>query len=210
MKKLIKLNIIMWLIVYIIPTVVKTVPVVANLYEETISVIIGEEEQAVSSRSGTTRIDELHISEDGLALLKQCENCDEVAKKYPGEQYYTYGFGHYGADVKKGQTITRDEADKLLRFDMANEYENLVKKNYDYLELTQNEFDALCIFAYNVSPKSVKQLSGNKTRNKQEIMDHITSYTKSGSERNRKGLLKRRLIEKRVFEKGDYTYEEIK
>lgn len=208
MERLIKLNIIVWIIVIIIPVVSKNATTITNLYEESISVIIGEEikEENITSRTGT-HLEDMHISEQGLELLKQCENCDEVAKKYPGEQYYTYGYGHYGPDVKKGQTITRQEADTLLRFDMANEYENLVKKNYDYLELTQNEFDALCIFAYNVSPKSVKQLSDNKTRNKQELMDHITSYTKSGSEGNRKGLLKRRLVEKNLFEKGDYTYE---
>lgn len=87
---------------------------------------------------------------------------------------------------------------------MANEYEKLVKTNFDYLDLTQNEFDALCIFAYNVSPKSVKQLSGNKTRSKEELMEHITSYTKSGSEKNRRGLLNRRMIEKNMFERGEY------
>ena len=35
------------------------------------------------------------------------------------EKYFTIGFGHYGPDVKKGQTITKEQAIEMLRQDMS-------------------------------------------------------------------------------------------
>lgn len=35
-----------------------------------------------------------------------------------GEEYLTIGYGHYGQDVKSGQTITQQEADELLMSDI--------------------------------------------------------------------------------------------
>ena len=46
----------------------------------------------------------------------------------------------------------------------------------------------------------MNRLTANGTRTKEEIADHITAYTKSGSEVNRSGLQKRRNAEKALFE----------
>lgn len=61
---------------------------------------------------------------------------------------WTIGYGHtYG--VKQGQTITKAQADSLLRGDLmkAEKYVNDLR-----LELTQGQYDALVDFAYNIGP----------------------------------------------------------
>lgn len=61
---------------------------------------------------------------------------------------WTIGIGHTGADVKRGMTITNAEADRLLRVDMesaAYSVSKLVR-----VPLSQNMFDALCDFVFNL------------------------------------------------------------
>ena len=67
--------------------------------------------------------------------LKVEEGIDYTAKKKFGEQYYTIGHGHYGPDVKEGQTITKKEAEALLRKDIQKRLPEIKKsiKNFDEL-----------------------------------------------------------------------------
>ena len=58
------------------------------------------------------------IGEAGLALIKEFEGCRlEAYKPVSTEVYWTIGWGHYGPDVKEGQTITQAEADAMLAAD---------------------------------------------------------------------------------------------
>lgn len=149
----------------------------------------------------------MKISSNGLNFIKKFEGCDLVAKKYKGEQYYTIGHGHYGPDVKPGQTITQEQADNLLRRDMTS-YEQAVERQTNYLRnLNQNEFDALVSFCYNLGEGCVKQLTANKTRNKKEIADHIPAYYHSGNSANDAGLLRRRKAEQEMFLKPTSVVE---
>lgn len=54
--------------------------------------------------------------EDALVnRLVDLEGFIDTAKKATkGEKFFTIGYGHYGSDVKKGQTITKEEAKTLL------------------------------------------------------------------------------------------------
>lgn len=141
----------------------------------------------------------MKISNEGLDFIKSFEGCDLVAKRYKGEKYYTIGHGHYGPDVKSGQTITVAEADELLRSDMAV-YEKAVERQTDYLgSLNENEFSALVSFCYNLGEGCVNQLTANKTRNKQQIAEHMTAYYHSGNSANDAGLLRRRKAEQELF-----------
>ena len=133
--------------------------------------------------------------------------CRLTAYKNRGEQFYTIGYGHYGSDVKAGQTITYEQAETLLRADLQGTVDYILK-NYQYLKLNQNELNALVSFAYNCGVGSLNRLTDNKTRTKEEIAEHIIAYTKSGSESNRNGLLKRRQAEKEMFLKGVEVNEE--
>lgn len=120
--------------------------------------------------------------------------CKLEAYKLSGEKYYTIGYGHYGADVKPGQRITQEEAEKMLIEDLKGFTQSVVKQ-CNYLKLNQNEFDALVSFTYNCGSGNLQKLTANKTRNKEQIANNITSYTKGGMQ----GLVRRRSEEKKLF-----------
>lgn len=197
MKKLIKLNIILWIIILIIPVVAKNETTeLLNIFTDSVNFSINTIVET-TYRGDYQR--EMHISENGIQMLKDKEGLDYKAIKYSGEKYYTIRTsGTIGADVKCNQTISKEGADKLLRDDMA-EYESYVKKWCDYMDLNQNEFDALVIFVYNCGEGNLKKLTGNKTRPKEDLKEHWLFYTKSQSESNRKGLLNRRQAELNLF-----------
>ena len=146
----------------------------------------------------------MKISGQGIALIKSFEGCRLAAyKAVSTEKYYTIGWGHYGADVKAGQTISQGEADALLLSDL----QQFVKYTNHYtssLKLNQNQFDALVSFCYNCGPGTLKKLVSGRTP--EEIAEHITdqSYTKSGG-KILKALERRRKTEKELFCKGSGT-----
>lgn len=61
---------------------------------------------------------------------------------------WTIGYGHTGGDVREGLTIPLSEAERLLTRDLrvAEGHVNDAVK----VKLTQNQFDALVSFVYNV------------------------------------------------------------
>lgn len=138
------------------------------------------------------------ISAAGISLIISFEGVRLTAyKAVPTETYYTIGYGHYGPDVARGMTITQAQAEALLKNDLKK-FEAKVNKYNEIYDWTQNEFDALTSFAYNVG--SIDQLTNNGKRTKMEISQHITAYNKSGGV-TLKGLSKRRTAEKALFDK---------
>ena len=77
-------------------------------------------------------------------------------------------------------------------------FEKKVNK-YSSYNFTQNEYDALVSFCYNVG--NIDQLTAKGTRNKKEIADKILLYCKSGGKVIR-GLQKRREKERALFLKS--------
>lgn len=143
----------------------------------------------------------MKISEQGIALIKSFEGCRLTAyKAVSTEKYHTIGWGHYGADVKAGQTISQEEADALFLSDLERfvKYTNTYTKS---LKLNQNQFDALVSFCYNCGPGTLKKLVSGRTV--EEITEHITDepYTRSKG-KVIKGLVRRRQQEKELFCKG--------
>lgn len=138
----------------------------------------------------------MKISENGLKLIIDFEGfCPKATKAVKTEKYYTIGYGHYGKDVDEKQTITKEEALLLLKKDMKR-FESKVMKYNNCYNFTQNEFDALVSFAYNVG--NIDQLTAKGTRTKKEIADAMLLYIKSG--RNvLDGLRKRRIRERELF-----------
>ncbi len=133
------------------------------------------------------------ISERGLNLIKSFEGCRLTAYKCPAG-VWTIGWGHTG-DVVAGQTITQEQADRMLRVDMAA-YEAKVMKYNDAYKWNQNEFDALTSFAYNVG--SIDQLTANGTRSRDVIADKLLAYNKGGG-KVLTGLVRRRKAEQELF-----------
>jgi lysozyme len=85
-------------------------------------------------------------SDAGIELIKKYEGCRLRAYCCPAG-IPTIGYGHTGS-VSVGQTITQDEAEKLLRVDLISR-EKAVERFVD-VPLTQGQFDALVSFVYNV------------------------------------------------------------
>lgn len=138
----------------------------------------------------------MKISEKGLNLIISFEGfCPNSAKAVKTERYYTIGYGHYGKDVEENQTITKKEALLLLKNDVKR-FESKVMKYNDCYNFTQNEFDALVSFAYNVG--NIDQLTAKGTRTKKEIADAMLLYIKSGG-KVLNGLRKRRNKERELF-----------
>ena len=138
----------------------------------------------------------MKISENGLNLIISFEGfCPKATKAVKTEKYYTIGYGHYGKDVDAEQTITKEEALTLLKKDMKR-FETKVMKYNNCYNFTQNEFDALVSFAYNVG--NIDQLTAKGTRTKKEIADAMLLYIKSGGN-VLDGLRKRRIRERELF-----------
>ena len=138
----------------------------------------------------------MKISENGLKLIIDFEGfCPKATKAVKTEKYYTIGYGHYGKDVDEKQTITKEEALLLLKKDMKRFEAKVMKYNNCY-NFTQNEFDALVSFAYNVG--NIDQLTVKGTRTKKEIADAMLLYIKSGG-KVLNGLRKRRIREREFF-----------
>lgn len=138
----------------------------------------------------------MKLSKKGLEMIKSFEGfCATATKCVSTEKYYTIGYGHYGVDVKKGDTITQEKALELLKKDVSK-FECKVDKYNHIYQFNQNEFDALISFAYNVG--SIDKLTANGTRTREKIAECILRYNKSGG-RVLTGLTNRRKKEQELF-----------
>ena len=94
----------------------------------------------------------MRISPRGLSLLKQFEGCILVPYK-DAAGLYTIGYGHLIADGKTlpdsaKYKITQKQADLLLKYDVIPR-EKAVER-LCAVPLSQNEFDALVSFVFNL------------------------------------------------------------
>lgn len=204
MKKLIVINILLMFLLSVLP--------VSEQKTEQINTVVNSNEQIISSRGMETRTEvvveepkienkPINISEEGINLVKKYEGLKTQSYRLQGENNFTIGYGHSGSDVKEGQVISEEEAERLLIADLQG-YVNLVLEKCAYLDLTQGQLDALVSFTYNGGLGMLNKLTANGTRSAEEISEKILNYTKSSSEVNRKGLAKRRTEEQKLF-KGE-------
>lgn len=140
------------------------------------------------------------IGEAGLALIKNWEGCRLTAyKPVETEAYWTIGWGHYGPDVRKGQTITQEEADKLLVID-CQRFADAVDNPYNVpltTQLNANQRDALISFAFNCGENNLRKLC--KGRTLAQICEAMSLYTLAGG-KSLVGLERRRAAEQRLFD----------
>ena len=135
----------------------------------------------------------------GLALIKNFEGCRLKAyKPVPTEKYWTIGWGHYGADVKEGQTITQAQADAMLASDCQRFADAVDNPACCPLtaQLNANQRDALISFAFNCGAGCLKTLC--KGRTLPQICDAMALYDKSGG-KPLTGLTRRRKAEQTLF-----------
>lgn len=144
----------------------------------------------------------MKISDKGLALIKSFEGCHLEAYKCPAG-VWTIGFGHTKG-VYQGMKISQSQAESFLREDCAR-FEKNVNGFSNKYKWTQDEFDALVCFAFNIG--SINKLTGTPSgsRTKQEIADTIRLYNKDAIGKVLPGLVRRRQAEYELFTTGVKT-----
>lgn len=140
----------------------------------------------------------MEISENGINLIKNFEGCKLNAYKCPAG-ILTIGYGHTGADVSAGAKITQDEAERLLKQDLiihCNNVSRLVK-----VPITQNQFDALVSFEYNLGYGNLASSTLLKLLNAKKYSDAANQFERWVYAGGKKlaGLIKRRAAEKALF-----------
>ena len=89
----------------------------------------------------------LSYSGKGLALTKQFEGL-RLGAYQDSVGIWTIGYGHTGLDVHPKLTITEERANELLLKDVASAVDSV--NHLVSVALTQNQFDALVDFVFNV------------------------------------------------------------
>lgn len=163
---------------------------------------------STSTPSNTITVDKtMSLSSNGLNLIKSFEGLTLTATKaVSSEKYYTIGYGHYGSDVKAGQTITQAQALTLLKSDIKI-FEKAVNDAVK-VGITQNQFDALVSLCYNIGTGAFKSSDTVKYLNSNKLWHgaaDIPSWRKSGGVIV-PGLQNRRTKELQLFAEGqDFT-----
>ncbi len=114
-----------------------------------------------------------------------------------GDDPWTIGYGHTGPDVIQGMEITEEEAEMLLKEDL--EYFEKQVCNLINIRLTQEEFDAIVSFTYNVGAGNLKSSTFRRRINAGEnkatcFKEEFPKWIKGGNG-PMPGLVKRRQSE---------------
>ena len=140
----------------------------------------------------------MKVGEKGLALIKESEGLRLKAYKCPAG-VLSVGYGHTGKDVVAGMEISESRAVALLKQDLrvAEVYLNSLGINF-----SQNAFDSLCSFIYNLG---VGAFSKSTLRKKivakaddEAITDEIVKWVNAGG-KPLIGLKRRRVKEANLF-----------
>lgn len=135
-------------------------------------------------------------------MIKHFESCKLTAYQ-DSVGVWTIGWGHT-AGVKKGDNWTQDEADDILLNDLEK-FEGYVNQ-YVKVPLTQNQFDALVSWTFNLGPgnlKSSTMLIKLNEKNYDEVPSQMKRWNKAGGKVLR-GLERRRNAEAAMFSGKDW------
>lgn len=149
----------------------------------------------------------MRVSQQGIDQIKSHEGLR--LKAYQDQVWvWTIGYGNTfyqnGYKVKKGDIITKDEAERLI-MDVVDSFASEMEK-YIKVDLNQNQFDALVSFAYNVGvvgfSKSTLLKLVNKNPNDSAIRDQFMVWNKgtlNGKKITIPGLTNRRKKEADLY-----------
>ncbi len=142
----------------------------------------------------------MQLSSNALHLLKQWETCKLEAYQDVGG-VWTIGWGSIQG-VFPGTTISQQQADQRLAKDVQEKcaaVSTLVK-----VPLTQNQFDALLIFTYNLGEGTLSRSTLLKLVNKKDFSGAAAEFLKWNHVDGKEvaGLTRRRQAEKELFCNG--------
>lgn len=149
----------------------------------------------------------MNTGPDGIALVKSFEGIRLHAYPDPGTGGvpWTIGWGttRYanGKAVQPGDTVTQDEADALLRNDLAGA-ERQVTRAIGDAPTTQKQFDALVSFQYNTGALASSTLL--KRHNAGRYAEATAEFGKWAHAGGKvlPGLVKRRAAEAAIYSQG--------
>ena len=151
-------------------------------------------------------VNNLTYSANGLSLTEQFEGLRLTA--YQDQVgVWTIGYGHTGPDVTPEQTITMAEAQALLAQDVSSAVSCV--NTVITVKLTQQEFDALVDFIFNLGIGSFKGSTMLRNLNAGDFTGAVAQFDlwdRAGGAVVA-GLLRRRQAEAALFNAGDSTTE---
>ena len=142
----------------------------------------------------------MKLSQNGFEFLKSVEG--KMNKPYWDNDAYSVGYGHHGKDIDPNKIYTDKEIEDFFQKDKIR-FEREVSKIFREGEMSQNQFDAMFSFAYNVGHIVGTELGTMIATNPHnpKIRD-FWEYTWTNKRKNQ-GLVKRRQKEAELYFKRD-------
>ena len=137
-------------------------------------------------------------SPEGIKLIKDCEGLKLEVYNCP-KGLPTIGYGHRLKFTEKHDSITKEQAEKLLEDDLrVAEY--TVNRGVK-VELSQGQFDALVSLAFNWGGVHFLRSDGLKKLNRHDYQGALAEFAEVNKINNAvdKGLSNRRAAEARLF-----------
>tara|TARA_Y100001938_G_scaffold148370_1_gene231874 strand:+ start:598 stop:1071 length:474 start_codon:yes stop_codon:yes gene_type:complete len=151
---------------------------------------------------------DMHISEEGLSLIKKFEGCPTsgglAIPYYCPAGVLTIGYGHTRT-VKEHDKWTLDHASYILKEEIEEEYEPYIHKLVS-VPLEQNQFDALVAWVFNLGPTNLQESTLLKVLNEgkyNEVPNQIRRWNKANGQ-VLDGLIRRREAEALMFAGEDW------
>ena len=143
----------------------------------------------------------MRTSQKCIDMIKQFEGCRLHSYRCPAG-VWTIGYGHT-LGVRPGMSVTQQQAEDFLHQDLEK-YECHVMSYDTRYHWSQNEFDALVSFAYNIG--NITGLTSAGTRSKEVIAQKMLLYNRAKGT-VLPGLVKRRQAEHDMFVNPDPLYQ---
>ena len=146
----------------------------------------------------------MRTSDNGIRLIQEFEGLRLTSYLCSaGVPTIGYGATYYqdGTKVKLGQTITREQANQLLK-DHLKQFEGSVIGLLNKTKVNQNQFDALVSFAFNLGAANLAKsqllrfIKANP--NDPKIAAEFAKWNRAGGEVSR-GLVRRRKKEAELY-----------
>jgi len=146
-------------------------------------------------------VNNLTYSGNGLSLTEQFEGC-ELSAYQDQVGVWTIGYGHTGPDVVAGLTITLEQAQALLAQDVGSAAASV--NRCVTVQLSQNEFDALVDFVFNLGTGAFESSTLLRDLNAADFAAAATQFDLWDHAGGAvvAGLLRRRQAETTLFEAG--------
>lgn len=140
----------------------------------------------------------MRTSKAGIELIQEFEGL-RLTAYLDSVGVLTIGWGHTGGDVKKGMVISRPEALRLLINDLKVAERSIEAQVR--VPLTQNQFDALVSFVFNLGSGNLQRSTLLRKLNSKDYAgaaDEFPKWNKAGG-KELAGLTRRRNAERDLF-----------